>query len=376
MGDEPLGPGPAMAAYAAPPPRGAAFDAWRTWESRDDAQGVIAAGILAANARNVQPWRFTVDAHAGRIDVYADLTRRQGALDPFDRELYVGLGCALENMVLAARARGHEPELRLLPEPDRPEHAAVLRLLPGEPVPSELYDAIAHRRTNRGPFLRGPLPGPLLDEIAALAGDDPGGPALRWFAGGAERDRVARLLVEATEAVIADEGQSLAGHHWYRGTDREIERRQDGMTVDTQGMPPLMSTLGKLLPAPSRRTADRFWLRNTRSVHVATAAAFGMITVSNADDLIERMRGGRLLQRIHLFATARGLAVGHLNMMTVRADRERELGLPPRFGKALEELVGEPGRQALVTFRIGRPARPAGTSPRRPVATVLGTDAG
>ncbi|MEV5545588.1 hypothetical protein AB0L35_05510 [Streptomyces sp. NPDC052309] len=376
MGTEPLDPVAAMTAYAAPPPRGAAFDAWRTWDGRDDAHGVIAAGILAANARNVQPWRFTVGEHATRIDVYADLTRRQGALDPFDRELYVGLGCALENMVLAARARGHEPGLHLVPDPDQPEHAAVLRLTPGERARSELYDAIPHRRTNRGPFLRLPLPRPLLDEIAALAGHDPGGPALLWHAEEAERDRVARLLVEATEAVIADEGQSLAGHRWYRGTDREIERSRDGMTVDTQGMPPLMSTLGKRLPAPSRRTADRFWLRNTRTVHVATAAAFGMVTVADADDPVERMRGGRLLQRIHLFATARGLAVGHLNMMTVRADRERELGLPPRFGKALEELVGDPRRQALVTFRIGRPARPAGTSPRRPVATVLGTDAG
>ncbi|MFC5217817.1 hypothetical protein [Streptomyces coerulescens] len=376
MGTEPLDPGTAMAAYAAPPPRGAAFDAWRTWESRDGADGVIAAGILAANARNVQPWRFTVGDHSTRIDVYADLDRRQGALDPFDRELYVGLGCALENMVLAARARGHRPELSLMPDPARPEHAATLRLTPGERVPSELYDAIPHRRTNRGPFLRQSLPRPLLDEIAALAGDDSGGPDLLWFADGEGREVVARLLVEATEAVIADEGQSLAGHHWYRGTDREIERSRDGMTVDTQGMPPLMSTLGKRLPAPSRRTADRFWLRNTRTVHVATAAAFGMITVADSDDRAQRMRGGRLLQRIHLFATARQLAVGHLNMMTVRADRERELGLPPRFGKALEELVGDPGRQTLVTFRIGRPGRAAGTSPRRPVATVLGTDAG
>ncbi|MFF4470832.1 Acg family FMN-binding oxidoreductase [Streptomyces sp. NPDC001599] len=376
MGTEPLDPAAAATAYAAPPPRGAAFDAWRDWENRDGAHGLVAAGILAANARNVQPWRFTVDDGAGRVDLYADLTRRQGALDPFDRELHVGLGCALENMVLAARARGLAPELTLLPDPGRPEHAATLRLTPGERVPSELYDAIPHRRTNRGPFRREPLPRALLDEIGALAADDPGAPALLWFADEERRARVAHLLVEATEAVVADEGQSLAGHRWYRGTDGAVERHRDGMTVDTQGMSRTMSSLGKRLPAPSRRTADRFWLRNTRSVHVATAAAFGMVTVADTDDPALRMRGGRLLQRVHLFATARGLAVGHLNMMTVRADRERELGLPPRFGKALDELVGDAGGRTLVTFRIGRPARLAGTSPRRPVATVLGADAG
>lgn len=128
---------------------------------------------------------------------------------------------------------------------------------------------------------------------------------------------------------------------------------------------------GGRCPRQSRRAADQFWLRRTRSVHTATAAAYGLITVPDAGETVDRIQGGRLLQRIHLFATARGLAVGHLNMMTVRADRERQIGGDARCTTALAELAGSGRRQVLATFRIGYPVRSAGTSPRRPVASVL-----
>ena len=353
---------------AAAPAKGPAFDAWRTWRDHPGPHAVVSAAILAANARNVQPWSFAIGDD--RIDLYADLTRRQGALDPFDREMYVGLGCAVENMVLAARAAGWDPEVRLLPTGGDPATAATLRLRPGVPESGELYEAIPRRHTNRGPFRRRAVPVALRAEIDALVDAGLGGAALRWFATPAERARIGAALVAATEAIVADEEQSRCGYQWFRGTDAEVEQHADGMTTAVQGMHPLVERLGRIVPAPSRRTADRFWLRQTRAVHVSTAPAFVMVTVPDAGDDRLRMLGGRLLQRVQLLATARGLAVGHLNMLTVRADRERQTGAPPRFGRVLTELAGDAG-EALVTFRIGYPSRRAAASPRRPVSEVL-----
>jgi hypothetical protein len=44
-----------------------------------------------------------------------------------------------------------------------------------------------------------------------------------------------------------------------------------------------------------------------------------------------------------------------LNQMPERADRERTLGIDPRFGSALKELVSVPGMQALMPFRWAIP---------------------
>ncbi|MBM0232578.1 hypothetical protein JNW91_12320 [Micromonospora sp. STR1_7] len=353
----------------AQPERGSAFTPWQTWRDEQGPAVLVAAAILAANARNVQPWTFRVAPD--RIDLFADLTRRQGALDPLDRELNVGLGCALENMSLAARASGWSPEIHLRPDPDRPEHAATMLLHPGTPDVSELYLAIPARHTNRGPFRSEALSDELIAEISSLGAVDLPRAGIRWFTTAQERRRIGTALVAATEEIIQDEEQSRAGHAWFRGSDAEVRRHADGMTTATQGMHPLVARISGWLPAPSRRMADRFWLRQTRKVHVPTAAAFAIVTVPDAGDVVDRITGGRLLQRIHLFATSRGLAVGHLNMLTVRADRERQTGAPPQFGRILADLVGDPAAQALVTFRIGYPTRPAAASPRRPVAAVL-----
>jgi hypothetical protein len=350
-------------------PAGPAFDPWRTWDAdpSEITEALLGAAVLAANARNVQPWRFSSGAE--RIDVYADPERRQGALDPFDRELFVGLGCAVENIALAAAARGRIARIRLMPDPAQPTLAATIALAPAETSISPLYLAIPHRRTNRGPFQRRDLPPDLLAEMSALA-NDLDGPRVRWFGAGEQRAAVGETLIAATRAIIADEEQSLDGHRWFRHSETEIQRERDGITIDTQGLVPALAAVAKRLPRQPRTVADRFWLRQTAQVHVPTTAAFCMITVPDAADGSCRVEGGRLLQRLHLFATARGLAVGHLNMMTVRADRERQTGARPEFTDQLAGFVGDRGREALVTFRIGYPSRAAGAAPRRSTNAV------
>ena len=71
---------------------------------------LVAAGILAANPHDTQPWIFHVDDD--RIAVYADLSRNLGAMDALLREMHLGLGCAIQNMLLAAPANGYSVELR------------------------------------------------------------------------------------------------------------------------------------------------------------------------------------------------------------------------------------------------------------------------
>ena len=67
----------------------------------------------------------------------------------------------------------------------------------------------------------------------------------------------------------------------------------------------------------------------------------------------------------------RGVSAHPLNQMPERADRERQLGIEPRFGKALQKLVGDPGVHALMPFRIGYPTVAAQPSPRRDLQSVL-----
>jgi hypothetical protein len=129
--------------------------------------------------------------------------------------------------------------------------------------------------------------------------------------------------------------------------------------------------VGKILPATSRTAGDSFWLDQTRTVHTATAAAYGVITVANPDDPATRLIGGRLLQRLHLTATVQGLGFQHMNQITERIDRDASLSQRSTFATGMDALLARPDGHALSTFRIGHPVRAGRLSPRRPANQVI-----
>ncbi len=64
--------------------------------------------VLASSIYNSQPWKFSISASRGTIEVYPDEARaRPLELDPGQRDLYLALGACLENMALAGPALGY-----------------------------------------------------------------------------------------------------------------------------------------------------------------------------------------------------------------------------------------------------------------------------
>src|SRR5260370_12004875 len=74
---------------------------------------IIAYATLAASGHNTQPWRFRLSE--GLIEILPDLSRRTPVVDPDDHHLFASLGCAAENLALAAAARGLPGALRFEP---------------------------------------------------------------------------------------------------------------------------------------------------------------------------------------------------------------------------------------------------------------------
>ena len=350
---------------------GAAYDPWKNWDARAPTGllHLVHAAILAANPHNSQPWMFKVTDDT--IDVYADTTRNIGAIDPDLREMTTGIGCAIENLLIAAAHVGYATHVTLLPDSENPAHAAHIRLVRATPAPVDLYAAIAKRHTNRGPYDTSRIiPPELLAQCSALGADLPDVHVF-WFSTPEERKRVGDLIVAATEAIVADRQQSADSAKWFRTSWQQLQTLRDGITLDAQSLPPYINAAAKILPPLDQESADNAWLQTTRERHVATAAAFGLMVVPNARDNAMRIRGGRLWQRMHLWATTKGLAMQPLNQMSERADRELQLGIEPRFGKALKELIGDAGMQALMPFRAGYPTVEAKPSPRRDLKSVL-----
>jgi nitroreductase len=347
---------------------GGAYAAWGEWDQGSGPTTLVRAAVLAANPHNTQPWRFAIASSA--VDIYVDLARNTGAMDPFRREQHIGLGCAVENLMIAAQAKGCDPRLTILPDRSDPTLIAHVELGSGPESNSSLNQAIPKRHTSRAPFdTSRPVNQEILRALDAAVADIPSASVV-WITSDALMRQIGQLIVEGAQAFAADTKQSSDSFRWWRDSWSDIQRYKDGMTIDASGASPLVIALGKILPPLSREQNDQSWIQLTRDQYVKTAPAFGIVVVTDATNDVQRTQGGRLYQRLGLLAVTKGLGMQPLNTITERIDREKALGLPARFEAGISSLL-PPNVEPLMTFRIGYPTVEPPPSPRRPAEDVL-----
>ncbi len=353
-----------------------AYWPWNDWEGNagDGVKRPLHAAILAANPHDTQPWLFKVDDSA--ITLFADRARNLGSFDPFRREMHLGLGAAIENLVLAARAFGSaatvtpaDGTLTLSPA-DMPVAAAHIAMTPMPASRDALFDAIPLRHTNRGPYR--PDQSVTKEHLKRLADLTIDGTVRVVFIDDPHaRAELAAMIVEATERIISDPHMSADSARWFRTGRRDVEAHRDGVTVDAAGLSALMTAASKLLPDLDAKSADQYWLGMTRDTHVATAPHLGVILVRDRLDMRAAIEAGRTWQRLHLAATAKGLAAQPLNQPVECVDRNAMLGKTDTFGRAIIKLITAPGWEPTFVFRLGVAERTAGRSPRRTLDEVL-----
>jgi len=361
-----------------PLPEGDAYAPWTLWNDpsiRNTPLALAAAGVIAANPHDTQPWLFAVSDDA--IEIYADTSRNLGAMDACLRELHLGLGCAIENMLTAAGANSYAAQLETAPgslvdltERNRPVLAARLRLRRiAEPAPDPRYPAIPLRHTNRYAYdLARDLP---QDWRAFARGLGAAGEVkvLLFDAGSPQRRLFDAAVVAATEAIIADKPMIADSDRWFRASSREIDAHRDGPTLDAAGLSTFTLMFAHLFSV-SAETAQRAWLDQTRDVQLPTAPVAGLIAVRDRTDRPGAIAAGRAWQRLHLDATLRGMALQPLNQPIEMVDRERQTGAGSAWAQRVAGLTGEDW-QATFSFRAGFSSTQASPSPRRRLSDVV-----
>jgi hypothetical protein len=369
-----LAPQALLATACTPEANDAAHAPWTLWDApsaRGTPLALVAAGILAANPHDTQPWLFHVED--GAIHVFADVSRNLGAMDPFVREMHIGLGCAIENMTLAATANGFAAEVELVPGSllaltDRKGYvrAATLHLSRRTtPIATPAsYSAIPLRHTNRYPYDRSqPLPTAWRAGLENLV-DDPR-VRLFLFEAGARRAAYDSAVVDATQAIISDAPMIADSDRWFRSDAAQIEKYRSGPTLETAGLSPPTYLMAKTLPLPARFKHDA-WVSQTRDSQVATAPLTGFIAVRDRYDRPTALAVGRIWQRLHLAATLAGVAVQPMNQPMEMVDRDRQLGRRHRRA-GLAAYVFLPRRDVAACGPRQRQTRP-----RRHPAGLIG----
>jgi hypothetical protein len=358
--------------------QGPAYEPWKDWRNNSDegALPLVRAAILAASPHNTQPWLFKVTNSS--IELYIDTKRNVGALDPFLREEHIGMGCALENLMLAAAAHGYQATATLLPgklgpipAESKPELLARVDLVSGKHEETDLYDAIPRRHTNRSAYNpQKPIPPQFVDTLSRLASEEPD-VKLFLFTAEADRKKIVEISSAANAEIYSDPDVERGSDRWIRINWSEVQKFCDGLSIDAFGLPPIATGVAKVMPLwLLKRVASRSEA-NGYSDLMLTAPLIGIIAVHDRYDREHCLRAGRIWQRAHLLATARGLAGRPCNESVEMIDHEKALGKPALRASLLGEVLGDATWQPTFVFYMGYPKWTAHASPRRSIESVI-----
>ncbi|MCB0125382.1 MAG: hypothetical protein KDE58_24180, partial [Caldilineaceae bacterium] len=307
---------------------------------------LVRYATLAASGHNTQPWRFAIKDDS--ITIHPDYSRRLPVVDPTDRELWISLGCALENLLVAARTTGYVAEVTY---PDRDEVIHV-RLTADTPQPDRLFAAIPQRQNTRSVYDGQLVRIADLDTLQALPLEP--GVALHYLLTPVQLETALAYVNEGNLQQYADPIFVAELIDWLRFNKKAALAAQDGLFACCSGNPEVPAWLGRLfmnLSKPQQQAdADAKKLRSSAGAVVITATS---------DDKAAWVRTGQVYERLALQMTALNIKSALLNQPIEVAELRGQLQSALGLGAAPQLLM-----------RFGY-ANAMPRSLRRPVEAVL-----
>jgi len=115
----------------------------------DPRLNALSFALLAPNPHNLQPWQVKLEG-TDALTLHHDPSRRLPETDPFDRQIIIGLGCFIEQLVVAASAAGYAVDVTYMPQGDGGPvaHALFREGVQADPLAPWIMD----RRSCKEPF--------------------------------------------------------------------------------------------------------------------------------------------------------------------------------------------------------------------------------
>ena len=313
-------------------------------------QKIIYYATQAPSSHNTQPWKFRIDED--RIRIYPDYSRSLAVADADRHELFISLGCALENLVIAAR--NFDYATRVMIQTEGEVYIDVTLVPSAQSKDDKLFDQIMLRQSTRNKYDGRPVPEQYLEVLQSAALRE--GISCRMFTEKEAFHTISTLVKEACIRQYTDEAFVDEMLQWIRFNESKAVKTLDGIHSATTGKPSVPNWLGKFIlgsTSPNKQAA---------AIEEMIQSSAGLVFfVAQKNDIRHWINLGRSFERFALTATSLNISHAHVNM---------PCEVPSVRHKLSQLLQLKGGETPLLLLRIGYSEKMP-YSYRRPVEQVL-----
>jgi nitroreductase len=325
-----------------------------TLSANPDMLSLLRFATLAPNSHNTQPWRFAVDGR--NVSIYPDPARKTPVVDPDDHHLFLSLGCAAENLLLAGAANGLPGGMMYW---GTGRERVDVTLEPGKADENQLYRAIPARQSTRSVYDGRQIPVAEVQQLEKAARIE--GVSIKFLTDANQREAVLERVIAGNSAQMDDPAFVRELKKWIRFNATQALETRDGLFGPCSGNRTSPALIGKTFFS---RFYDKQDENRKYAAQIRSSAGIAVFAGDKADK-DHWVKVGRSFQRFALQATALGIRHALINqpieVPAVRTEFAQWLGMADqrpdlvvRFGYAppLPMSLRRAVKDALIPWQI------------------------
>ena len=309
---------------------------------------LVAQAVKAPSGHNTQPWCFRQNESA--VEIHPDFDRRLPVVDPDDRELFVSLGCAVENLCLAAQTKGYKSAVSV-------GDKGVITVSLAEEAgvkPSPLFNQIDARQTNRSVYNGEEIALDVLKKLQSIRSEK--GISVHYYTRQTKQfNDIEQYVLQGNTRQMQNEAFKAELKSWMRFNKKHQDQTLDGLSYAVFGAP----NVPRWMAEPIMSMAINTKTQNKADRDKIDSASHLVLFTTRENSRREWVSLGRTLQRFLLTAAELGVAHAYLNQPNEEAEIASEM----------TRTLGLNGEYPTILLRIGYGERQA-YSKRRAVKDV------
>lgn len=256
----------------------------------------------APSGHNTQPWKFHITDST--ITILPNLDVALPVVDRNNRELFISLGCAVENLCIAASYFGYTTHII-----ECSIEAIILELTKNAlTIEDSLFHQIEKRQTNRNIYNGNKISDGILQQLQSIPKEN----GIQFYFTEINTpfaNTITQYIMKGNEIQMADIAFKNELLSWMRFNKKQVEATHNGLSYLVFGNPPLPRILARpivslFLKPNAQNKSDRKKIDS--SSHFVVCA-------TQRDTIEEWINLGRTLQRFLLKVTEIGISYAFLN---------------------------------------------------------------